>query len=78
MLSKNRPRPDNPYDRIVQIYEDYLYVNDKLLENYQPNADFSLEYLQTRGKEIAASIKAIKYVKEYVLSEEQGVPDPPW
>ena len=73
-----RKKMENPFDKILEQYEDYKYVNDKLLENFQPNADYSLEFLQTRGKEIEASIKAVTYAKTYVESKDESVPEPPW
>jgi hypothetical protein len=72
------PKKPNPFDRIVESYKDYKYANDKLLENYQPNNDYSLEYLQTRNERVEAAIAAIEYAKTYVESESDTVPDPPW
>ena len=68
----------NPFDRILEVYKDYKYVNDKLLENFRPNADYSLDFLQTRGHKLEASIEAVKYAKTYVEAEKDSIPDPPW
>lgn len=69
---------ENPFDRILEQYEDYKYVNDKLLENFQPNNDYSLDFLKRRGTAIEASIHAITYAKTYVESGDVTVPEPPW
>ena len=68
----------NPFDRILEAYRDYQYTNDKLLENFQPNKDYSLEYLETRAQKLEASISAIEYTKEYITSKDTLHPEPPW
>lgn len=73
-----RIKHDNPFDRIVETYKDYIYVNKTLLENFQINNDYSLEYLQIRGERLEAAIAAVEYAKEYVESNSNDLPDPPW
>lgn len=73
-----RIKHDNPFDRIVETYKDYVYVNDKLLENFQVNEDYTLEYLQNRNKRLEGAIAALLYAKEYIESNSNDLPDPPW
>jgi len=77
-MRETRKRTNNPFERIVETYKDYKYVNDKLLENFQVNNDYSLEFLQIRGERIEASIAAIEYAQTYIESKSNDVPDPPW
>jgi len=75
---KSRKKPESPVEWISQIYEDYKYVNDKLLENFQVNEDYTLEYLQNRNERLEGAIAALLYAKEYIESNSNDVPDPPW
>ena len=68
---------EDPFDRIIQAYEDYKNVNDILLDNFLPNNDYSLEYLQSRDDRLEAAILAIRYAKEYVNSKNEEYPNPP-
>ena len=77
-MRQTRNRPESPLEWIIHIYEDYKYANDKLLENFQPNDDYTLEYLTNRGERLEGAIAAIQYAKEYIESNSNDIPDPPW